>query len=324
MISDYRDDNYANIDDIEYVFGDIDNYYQPILASSLFNNGYQRYHFRGDPNRDMSVITYFDKIIPHLRVLIDKNRLYEQKIQLDISNNMIHISEPKRITHFLRSDNVICLPSSNANDAINQLLTSLYEKYQEDLRLSHASSSFTYESVDEYNIHFNKIDLRCGATYIESPKWIKNKKATINPKNTDDVYCFMYAATIALYHDVLGSNPERISQRLGIYIQVFNWHDIDFPASYEDYELLEKLNEDIALNILHVPFEQKNICPEYISKRNFNTKNQIVLLKITDGDKWHFLALPSISNEDGVKRLTKRLSRLMEGISSKSHGDFYC
>ena len=45
MISDYRDDNYANIDDIEYVFGDIDSYYQPILTSSLFNNFYQRYHF---------------------------------------------------------------------------------------------------------------------------------------------------------------------------------------------------------------------------------------------------------------------------------------
>ena len=26
IISDYRDDNYANIDDIEYVFGDIDKY----------------------------------------------------------------------------------------------------------------------------------------------------------------------------------------------------------------------------------------------------------------------------------------------------------
>ena len=48
MIRDYRDNDYANIDDTEYVFGDIDNYYQPILASSLFNNGYQRYHFRGD------------------------------------------------------------------------------------------------------------------------------------------------------------------------------------------------------------------------------------------------------------------------------------
>ena len=41
MISNYRDDNYANIDDIEYIFGDIDNnYYAPILTSSLFNNGY--------------------------------------------------------------------------------------------------------------------------------------------------------------------------------------------------------------------------------------------------------------------------------------------
>ena len=42
MITDYRDSNYANIDNIEYIFDDIDNYYQPILASSLFNNGYQR------------------------------------------------------------------------------------------------------------------------------------------------------------------------------------------------------------------------------------------------------------------------------------------
>ena len=81
----------------------------------------------------------------------------------------------------------------------------MYEKYQQDLRLSYASSSFTYESVEECNIHFNEIDLRHGATYIESPKWLKNKKATINPKNANDVYSFMCAATIAFYHNELGS-----------------------------------------------------------------------------------------------------------------------
>ena len=107
MISDYRDDNYTNIDDIEYIFGDIDSYYQPILASSLFNNGYQRYHFRGDRNRNMSLITYFDKIRAYLRSLIDENKLFEQKIQLDIGINMVHISEQKKITHFSKSDNVI-------------------------------------------------------------------------------------------------------------------------------------------------------------------------------------------------------------------------
>ena len=93
MISDYRDDNYANIDDIEYMLGDIDNYYQPILTRSLFSKGYQRYYFRGDPNQNMSVNAYFDKIIPYLRMSIDKNKLYEQKIQLDMSINMVHISE---------------------------------------------------------------------------------------------------------------------------------------------------------------------------------------------------------------------------------------
>ena len=91
MVSDYRDDNYANIVDIEYMFGDIDDYYKPILTWSLFNNGYQRYHFRSDPDWNMSVTSYFGKIIPYLRILIDKNKLYEQKIQLD----MVHISEKK-------------------------------------------------------------------------------------------------------------------------------------------------------------------------------------------------------------------------------------
>ena len=74
-----------------------------------------------------------------------------------------------------------------------------------------------------------------------------------------------------------------------------------------------------------MPFNEVNIFPEYISKRSFNTKNKVTLLKITDDTgKWHFLALPSILNEDGVKRSTKSLSRLMEGIASKTHGDFYC
>ena len=162
----------------------------------------------------MSVNAYFDKIIPYLRMLIDKNKLYEQKIQLDMGINMVHISEQKRITHFSKSDNIICLPSSDTNEIINQLLTSLYEKYEQDLTISHASSSFSYESVEELNIHFNKIDLKRGASFIETPKWLKSKKATINPKNAHDVYCFMHAITIALFHKELGTNPERITKKI--------------------------------------------------------------------------------------------------------------
>ena len=74
------------------------------------------------------------------------------------------------------------MPSSNSNEILGQLLTSLYEKYQGDLQLSQESSSFVYESVEECNIHFNKIDLRRGASFIDTPDWLKPKKATINTK----------------------------------------------------------------------------------------------------------------------------------------------
>ena len=176
MISDYRDENYANIEDIEYIFGDIDNYYAPILTSSLFDKGYQRYHFRGDKKRNMSVKSYINKIFPYLRVLIDENKAYEQKIQIDIGFNMIHISNNCRITHFSRSDNEICRPSSNTNKLLRQLLTSLYERYQNDLELSCENSSFVYESVEVCNIHFHKIDLRRSASFIDPAEWLKSKK----------------------------------------------------------------------------------------------------------------------------------------------------
>ena len=261
MISVYRDDDYANIDDIEYIFGDIDNYYAPVVSSSLFNNGYQRYHLRGDGMRNMSVNEYLNEIEPYLRQLIDVNKVYEQKLQLDIRFTMVHVDDKRRITHFSRSDNIICIPSSDTNEILNELLTSLYEKHQEDLQSSRTSRSFSYESVEKCSIYFNKIDLREGISYIETPKWLKSEKGTINPKNTHDVYCFMHTITIALYHNELGTNPERILKKLLAYAQKFNWHEIDFPACFADYPIFEKLNEDIALNVLYIPFNEVNICP---------------------------------------------------------------
>ena len=94
--------------------------------------------------RNMSVKSYFDKIMAYLRVLIDENKAYEQKIQIDIGFNMVHISNKRRSMHFSRSDNVICMPSSNTNEILEQLLTSLYKKFNDDLQLSRESSSFVY------------------------------------------------------------------------------------------------------------------------------------------------------------------------------------
>ena len=87
----------------------------------------------------------------------------------------------------------------------------------------------------------------------------------------------MYAATIALYRSELRKNPRRINEKLHLYSDIFNWHNIDFPASYEDYTTFERLNSDFALNVLYVPFEEKIYVQNiYLIAILINRSNNIV------------------------------------------------
>ena len=53
-------------------------------------------------------------------------------------------------------------------------------------------SSFTFDRADLLEYHLHKISLNRGGSYIMSSDWLKNKGATINPKNKDNE-CFKYA-----------------------------------------------------------------------------------------------------------------------------------
>ena len=46
-----------------------------------------------------------------------------------------------------------------------------------------------------------------------SSDWLKNKGATINPKNKDNE-CFKYAIIAALHHQEIQRNPQRISKNI--------------------------------------------------------------------------------------------------------------
>ena len=70
-------------------------------------------------------------------------------------------------------------------------------------------------------------------------------------------------------------------------------------------------NKSIAFNILCVPYNTEKIRHANKSKYNLTRENQVILLMITDGEKWHYLAV-------------KILSVLFKGITSKHEGDFYC
>ena len=75
---------------------------------------------------------------------------------------------------------------------------------------------------------------------------------------------------------------------------------------------------------MFVPHNEKTINLAHRSKYNRKRKNQVVLLMITDGKKWHYIALKSEPTDDGFNHPTKSLSILFRGISSYHCGDFYC
>ena len=83
------------------------------------------------------------------------------------------------------------------------------------------------------------------------------------------------------------------------------------PQPSRDWKKFELNNKTIALNILFVPYNTEEIRLAYKSKHNFKRENQVILLMITDGKKWHYLTV-------------KNLPVLLKGISSNHVGDFYC
>ena len=92
---------------------------------------------------------------------------------------------------------------------------------------------------------FHKVNFRCGGSYIDSPDWIKNKIATINPKNEDDKY-FQYATTVALNQEEIKGVPQRISKTKP-FVNKYNQEGVSYPSKTDDWKTFEKNNPTVAL-----------------------------------------------------------------------------
>ena len=132
------------------------------------------------------------------------------------------------------SNNVEIMIGSETDEIIEDLFESFLQKYQEGLEESMRGSELAYGSVDALYYNLNEVSVSRGGSYIDSPKWLKNKKATINPKNKDDK-CFQYALTVALNYEQIKKNSQRISN-IKPFIDKYNWKEIDFPSHSEDWK----------------------------------------------------------------------------------------
>ena len=284
--------------------------YKPVLISAGFNYNYLEYG--SDGNNSLSFMEYLNLIKPYLEDLInEKKNKDEWKLQLTAKISFVSLKPDSDETclMYTRSDPEEFMNGSETEEIIESLYRSLLQKYNDNLQEKMKGSDFVFNGINYFYYDFNRVSISKGGSYIDSPKWLKDKKSTVNQKNNDNK-CFQYATTLALNLIKLIKTLKEY-QELKPFIENYNWNDVNFPTAKKDRNRFEVNNKNVALNILYVPFNTKKIEIAYKSKYNLVRDNQIILLMISNGENWHYLAV-------------KSLSGLLRGVTSNHNGDYYC
>ena len=302
------------IENVRHLFTILD--YEAILIKTGFDNNndnnYNHLEYMSNGNNSLSFDEYLELIKPYLNDLVNLYKAKgEWKLQLSAEISFVSQTPGSDETCIMYSRSIPeeIMSGSETEEIMEKLIKSLLQKYQDNLQNKMKGSDFIFNGVNYLFYDLNRITISKGVSYIESPKWLKDKKCTINQKNTDNK-CFQYATTLALNFNNIDKHHQRISKIKPV-INNYNWNHINFPTAKKDRNKFELNNKDVALNILHVSFSTKKIEIVYKSKYHLIRDNQIVLLMISNGENWHYLAV-------------KSLSRLLRDISSNHNSDYYC
>ena len=223
-----------------------------------------------------TVKQYLYKIMPYLRDIINghkatRNESKEWEIQTTMHVNFISSRDTgeTRII-YVQSDNEEIRLGNETDDIIKELLKSFLNNYQEEEIILRKGGDFVFDLL---SYTFHKTSLKRGKSYIKSPEWVLNKRATINPKNKDNK-CFQYSITVALNHQNIENHPERISN-IKPFINQYIWEGIAFLAGIKDWRKFERNNKTIALNILSIPHNTKTINLAYKYKIHITASAKI-------------------------------------------------
>ncbi|XP_022172829.1 uncharacterized protein LOC111035494 [Myzus persicae] len=103
-----------------------------------------------------------------------------------------------------------------------------------------------------------------GSSYIALPDDMKNKKAIINPQNSDQ-QCFKWAI---LARHVSGNAKNQVAENYTSLEDKYNFSDITFPTPVREIKTFEKNNPKISVNV-------------YGLKKEKNKKHIVYAIKMT-------------------------------------------
>ena len=158
--------------------------YEPVLIKSGFEGSYVEY--MSDGNNVLSFDEYLELIKPYLNDLINVYKTKrEWKLQLSAENFFFFSQKPdsdETRVMYTRSFCEEIMSGSETEEIMENLIVRLLQKYQDNLQKKMKGSDFIFNGVNYLFYDLNRITISKGGSYIESPKWLKDKKCTINQK----------------------------------------------------------------------------------------------------------------------------------------------
>lgn len=171
-------------------------------------------------------------------------------------------------------------------------------------------SGFTLEQIDGLLLSVYHYVPMGGSSYIEVPAFIRNKKAVINPQNTDD-QCFKWAI---LVKHVTEDHKYRVGGNYTIHEEKYDFTGINFPTPLHEIKIFEKKNPNVSVNVygLQKDFQQPR---KYLTYK-------VYPLKVVEEEKDEHFDLLLLSNDEKFHyTYIANFSRLVSSQKTSRHGN---
>ncbi len=227
------------------------------------------------------------------------------------------ISVPSKNQIILREDEIL--------QTIHALLLEIYEKIE-----SWDNNEGYWHLGNVINIDFKlrEYKLLSGSSYIELPKWIYNKKATINIKN-EDQKCFKYCLQYHKHKNEITHHPERVSWYSN-WNNDYDFSNIKFPVEVDDIKKFCKQN-NISINLYVVSDEVDEVheLKRVFERKRVNGKSIQPYLTCSQGEKKsdhvNLLLIEEEESQTTHYVYIKRLPKLVrDQLTKHEHHHFIC
>src|SRR6266516_1175323 len=289
-------------------------------TSSVNNTFINRSVLAGEDAIDASI--YLRSMIPEIRRTLEDGVEMHTSFRWLLSSTVIFEREVEGETQETRfdfySDEQVLLRSDPIDEQIESAISRLLTQIQE---MGEKESNFVFKRVFKLKICLARYNPVGGSSYVATPKELAAKKALVNVQN-EDPYCFLYALASSIY-----PVKDHVSEtyRYKNHLAKFNTEGLNYPLDPRDIAKFEKMNPDIAVNVLHYDTD-KTIVP-LVHTSHLGRKHEVNMFLLSEevGDAaGNVMVAAAVRKYRYHYTWIKNPSRLFYSLTKHTGGGEFC